>query len=107
MLPCIDWAHHCARTNGKVNNYQEFKNILIKLENGLGKQILNNMHMHIEGIQWTEKGEKNHLIFSESEFKYQDAIKVWKEFNLKGVATCESPNIEVDALIAKKLFESL
>jgi len=107
VLPCIDWAHHCARTNGKVNNYNEFKNILTKIENNLGKDALNNMHMHIEGIKYTEKGERSHLTFAESDFKYQEALKALKEFNVKGVLTCESPNIEGDALIAKKFFESI
>jgi deoxyribonuclease IV len=107
VLPCIDWAHHCARTNGKCNDYDSFRKIAIKLEDGLGKDVLQKMHMHIEGIEWSEKGERNHLTFAESQFNYKDAIKVWKEFNMKGVVICESPNIEGDAIIARDYYAAI
>ena len=104
VQPCIDWAHHCARTNGKVNNYDEFRRVLVKIEEGLGKEALQNMHMHIEGIEFGEKGEKNHLNFADSQFNYKDVLKLWKEFKIGGVAICESPNIEEDALAAKRIY---
>ena len=105
VLPCIDWAHHCARTNGKVNNHEEFTKILEKIEKGLGREALDNMHMHIEGIEWNEKGERNHLTFNESAFNYKDALKACKDFKVKGVIISESPNIEEDARIAKNYYE--
>jgi deoxyribonuclease IV len=104
VQPCIDWAHQYARSLGKTNTEATFREILEKIEKGLGKTALNNMHMHIEGVEFTDKGEKNHLIFNDSKFNYKDVIKVWKEFNIKGVATCESPNLEEDALTAKKYY---
>lgn len=105
VLPCIDWAHHFARSNGEVNNSPEFRKILEKIEAGLGRTALDNMHMHIEGIEYNEKGERYHKNFADSEFGYAELMKVWKEFNIKGVATCESPNIEADALIARETYE--
>jgi deoxyribonuclease IV len=104
VLPCIDWAHHCSRSNGKVNSYEEFKNILVQIESGLGTEAIRNMHMHIEGIEWSEKGERNHLKFEDSKFKYQDALRAVKDFNVKGVMICESPNIEEDAIIAREFY---
>jgi deoxyribonuclease IV len=104
VLPCIDWAHHFARSNGKVNSKIEFSNILEKIENGLGKEALTNMHMHIEGIEYNEKGERYHQTFKESTFNYKDLMKVWKEFKIKGVAICESPNIEKDAITARNAY---
>ncbi len=107
VRPCIDWAHHCARTNGRVNGYDGFRKILLQIEEGLGKEALNNMQMHIEGIEWSGKGERNHLNFAESAFNYKDALRTLKEFNVKGTLISESPNIEGDAIIARDYYESL
>ena len=63
------------------------------------------MHIHISGIAYGEKGEKNHLILKESKFNYQDLIKTLKEFKCKGVVICESPNIEKDALLLQETFK--
>ncbi len=105
VLPCIDWAHHHARSNGKFNTVKEFSHILEQIEKGLGRSALDNMHMHIEGIEYTEKGERNHVNLEESDFNYQDLLKTLKEFRVKGVAICESPNIEEDAVKMQKFYQ--
>lgn len=107
VLPCIDWAHLCARTIGETNDYESFKKILEKVKNRLGKEALNNSHMHIEGIEYGDKGEIRHQNFEDSTFDYENVVKVFKEYNIKGVITCESPNLEEDALTAKKYYNQL
>jgi len=107
VLPCIDWAHHYARSLGKTNSYPQFAEILTKIEKGLGKHALQNMHMHLEGIEFTDKGEKNHINAKDCPLKYQEILKALKEFNVKGVLTCESPNIESDAILYKKTYHQL
>src|SRR3989344_1260937 len=107
VLPCIDFAHLHARTNGKNNTLQEFKEILTKYEKALGKKALDNMHIHMSGINYGEKGEKNHLFLKDSDINYKDLMKALKEFKCKGVVICESPNLETDALLMKKTYSSL
>ena len=107
ILPCIDFAHIHARENGKFNTYDEFCYILERLGNELGEIALNNFHGHVAGIKYTDKGEKNHLIFEESDFNYKDLIKALKKFNIKGALVCESPNIEIDTKILKDYYYSL
>ncbi len=107
VLPCIDFAHHYSRSLGDVNKLEDFRNILEELEKGLGRHILDNMHIHTEGIEFGTNGEKNHLPLQESKFNYKDLVKVWKEFNIKGVVVCESPIIEEDALLLKKVYNSI
>ena len=104
VMPCIDFAHFHARTNGKYNSYQEFSEILEKVEKTLGKKGLENMHIHITGIAYGEKGEKNHLNLEDSDLKYKDLLKALKDFNAKGVVISESPNIEEDALLMKRTY---
>ena len=107
VLPCIDFAHLHARTNGKNNTKEEFHEILTKYEKALGKKALENMHIHMSGINYGEKGEKNHLVLKDSDMNYKDLMKTLKEFKCKGVIICESPNLEKDALLMKKAYYSM
>ncbi len=107
VMPCVDFAHFHARTNGKYNSHEEFCSILEKIEKTLGKKGLENMHIHITGIEYGPKGEKHHLTLKESDLKYQELLKALKDFKVKGVVISESPNIEEDALMMKKVYDNL
>ncbi|MEK6856407.1 MAG: TIM barrel protein [Nanoarchaeota archaeon] len=104
VMPCIDFSHLFARDTGKHNTYNEFKTILGTIEKELRKDALQNMHMHVAGIEYGDKGERNHLLLEESKFNYKDLMRVLKEFKVKGVLICESPNIEEDALLMQKTY---
>ncbi len=106
VMPCIDFSHLYARTVGKYNTKEEFNGILEDVEKALGKQGLNNMHIHITGIEYGNKGEKHHLILKKSKFNYKDLLKTLKEFKCKGVVVCESPNIEEDALLLQEEYKT-
>ena len=105
VMPCVDFSHLHARYNGGNNSYQEFSDILSHIEKHLGKNALENMHIHVSGIEYGEKGEKNHVILEESDFKYQELMKAFRDYNIKGVVICESPNIEDDARLLQKVFK--
>lgn len=107
VLPCIDFSHLHARSVGEFNTYDEFSMILEKIGTQIGEHALKNFHAHVAGIEYGPKGEKNHLIFSESDFNYKDLLKALKAFDVKGAIVCESPNLEGDALILKQEYEKL
>lgn len=107
VLPAIDFAHCHARHNGKYNSAEEWREMLSLIEKELGREALDNMHIHISGIHYSEKGEKNHLNLQESDLKWEDLLRVLKEFRVKGVVISESPNIEGDALLMKKKYEEI
>ena len=104
LMPCIDFSHLHARSNGKYNTKEEFREILALVENKLGRKGLDNMHIHLSGINYGEKGEKNHLNLKDSDMKYKELVEAWKEFKIKGIVISESPNIEGDALLLKRLY---
>ncbi|HDI47207.1 MAG TPA: hypothetical protein ENF82_05315 [Candidatus Methanomethylia archaeon] len=104
VLPCVDFAHLHARSVGGYNTYEEIASIFELLEKRLGKECLRNMHMHFSGIEYGEKGEIKHLNLEESDFNYRDLVKALKDFKVEGVIISESPNIEGDALLLKKLY---
>lgn len=107
VQPCIDFSHLHARSAGKNNTLEEFTSILSLVEKKLGKKALNELHMHLSGINYSDKGERNHLILKESDMNYKDLLQVLKDFKVKGWLICESPNLETDALLLKKEFDKL
>lgn len=106
VMPCMDFSHYHART-GVNNSYKEFADALNKIKNKLGDSALQNMHIHISGIEYTDKGERKHLNLKESDLNYRDLMKALKDFNAAGVVICESPNLEEDALLLKKEYKLL
>lgn len=107
VLPCIDFAHIHARSKGRYNSYDEFVEILSYLEKELGKDILKNMHMHFSGIEYGDKGEVKHLNLEESDFKYRELAKALKDYLIEGVIISESPNIEGDAMLLKRVYNEI
>ena len=104
VLPCVDFSHLHARSNGNFNSFREFSEVLALIEKELGKEALNNMHIHVSGIAYSDKGERYHLNLKESDLKYKELLKALKEFKVKGIFISESPNIEEDALLMKKSY---
>lgn len=107
VLPCVDFAHLHARSNGGYNTYDDFCKIFEFIGDELGDIALKNFHAHIAGIEYSAKGEKKHLILEESDMNYKDLLKAFKKFDIKGVIVCESPNIEEDAKLLKEYYLSL
>lgn len=104
---CIDISHIHARYNGSLKTYSDFAKIFDYVGTELGEKALKDIHIHLSGINYGPKGEKNHLPFEESDFNYKHCIKALKDFNVKGCIICESPLLEKDALLIKNYYESL
>jgi len=103
---CIDFSHLHARSGGKYNSYQEWADVLKQIAKELGAEFLKNMHIHTSGIKYSAKGEREHLNLPESDMNYKELLKALKEYAVSGVLICESPNLETDALLMKKLYET-
>jgi deoxyribonuclease-4 len=107
VAPCLDFSHWHART-GKANSYQEFLDILDQIERKLGRQALDNMHIHLSGIAYEKKGEIKHLMLPDSDFQYAELLKALKKRKAKGVVISESmPYLENDALLLQQTYRAL
>ena len=107
VLPCVDFSHVHARNAGLYNTYDEFAHILDRIGTELGTFALENFHAHLAGIEYTAKGERQHLNLEESDMNYKDLMKAMKEFGVKGALVCESPNIEDDCKLMKTYYNSI
>ncbi len=106
IAPCIDFSHQHAR-EGKDNTYDEFVIILQRVQKRLGREGLENLHLHVSGIEYTDKGEKKHLNLQQSDFNYVDLLRALKDFEAKGRVICESPNLEGDAVLLKETYMAM
>src|SRR5574339_190750 len=64
--PCIDFAHlHARPGDGTMNTVKEWTRILEAYQAALGQEALKQLHIHLSGIEYGPKGEKNHLPIDE------------------------------------------
>ena len=105
LQPCLDFSHLHAR-EGKVNSYDDFHRVLGKVARKLGPRALKNIHIHIAGIHYGDKGEIKHLDLEEADFRYDEWLEVLRDLGVEGMVVCESPNLEGDALMLKRLYEA-
>ncbi len=106
--PCIDFAHlHARPGDGTMNSYEEWSGVLKSYQKALGKKALKRLHIHLSGIEYGPKGEKNHLPIAESDLKLNLLFKALNEFGCRGRILCESPIMEEDSLNMKKAWMKL
>lgn len=105
LAPCLDFSHLHSR-EGKANSYLDFLRILRKVEKRLGRGALNDIHIHISGIEYNPKGEIKHLNLPDSDFRTDEWIQALNDAGVEGRVVCESPRRETDAAMLKKLYAS-
>ena len=94
---CVDFSHLMARANGKIT-YEE---IAEKIE----KAKLGHIHAHFSGIEFSEKGERRHLLTPDSEIK--SLLTALKKHNIDCTIINESPDPIGDAIKMKKFLEKI
>ena len=105
VLPCLDFAHlHARPGDGTMNSYKEWAAYLEAYQKALGKKALRKLHIHLSGIEYGPKGEKNHLPLAEADLNLTALFQALYDFGCGGRILCESPIMEEDALNMKKAW---
>jgi deoxyribonuclease-4 len=58
-------------------------------------------------LEYSRKGERNHLNLLDSDLKFSELLEAWKEFDIKGLVISESPNLEGDAILLRDSYKGL
>jgi deoxyribonuclease IV len=99
VIPCLDFAHlHARAGDGSMNSKDEWLEVLGLYQEYLGNEALSSLHIHMSGIEYSNKGERNHLPIAESDFNLQGLFEALNEKRCAGRILCESPAMENDAL---------
>jgi deoxyribonuclease-4 len=105
VRPCLDFAHlHARPGDGTMNTFEEWSRLLKKYEQALGRDSLKQLHIHLSGIEYGPKGEKNHLPLADADLDLKALFLALKEHQCAGRILCESPIMEEDALNMKKAW---
>lgn len=110
VAPCIDWAHlHARAGNGTFNSYDEFAAALKAVREMLGENGLRRLHFHLSGIDYSAKGEKEHLPLNEADLRYRDLLQAWVDFGVAGTCGIEAPQPfhTADALTIQATYRRL
>jgi deoxyribonuclease-4 len=108
VLPCLDFAHlHARAGDGTMNSYGEWSKVLEQYAAALGDASLGQLHIHLSGIEYGPKGEKNHLKLEEADLDLKALFKALNDYNCRGRILCESPVLEDDALLMKKQWQEM
>ncbi len=106
--PCLDFAHlHARPGDGSINSYDEWTAMLSSYAKALGKNSLERLHCHLSGIEYSEKGEQNHLMLADSDFNLDALVRALSDLGCGGRILCESPeHMDKDAQVIKNAWES-
>ncbi len=97
-VPVIDFAHLFARQAGKIDYVTVFEAV---------KPLrLSRMHCHFSNVEFTDKGEKRHLVLGDQPAFEPLAEEILKRKQSVTIIS-ESPVLERDALKMKRVFEKL
>lgn len=110
FLPTVDFGHINARTQGSLKTEEDFEQLILTVENGLGRDRADKMHVHFSKIEYSAGGEVRHLTFADNIFgpEFLPLAKVLRKHNLHPTIICESDGTQADdALEMKRIYESI
>jgi len=108
VKPCLDFAHlHARPGDSSMNTYEEWVRLLEVYGDVLGDQAFNDLHIHLSGIQYGIKGEREHLQIEESDLDVRALLSALRDFNCGGRILCESPVMEEDALKLQQIWDDV
>ncbi len=97
VKPVLDLGHVHARGDMKLRSKKDYYALFNKLDKEL-PNYLSEIHCHFEEIEYSEKGERNHLeLGSNNEPPYKPFLEVLVELGCAGTVICETPKIDIDA----------
>ena len=90
---CIDFAHVLARYG--EHKFDEVKKAFPQKK----------WHIHFSGIEYNEKGEKNHKPTSTKEWK--ELLEFLQKLDKEIILICESPDPVGDSIVGKEIWKDL
>lgn len=98
IMLVFDFAHLHARGDWKFKTEEDYRKMFAHVEKAL-PGYLNDFHSHFSGIEFSDKGERNHVPVDEKSVPpYKPLMKVLAENGYGGTIISESPKLEMDAL---------
>ena len=107
LVPVVDFGHLNARDCGSVFvSADDYMRVFDKIDRNLGAEIACNLHCHFSKIEWTDKGEKKHLTFSDTIYgpDFEPLIEAIAKNGLSPTIISESAGTQSDDALAMKNY---
>ena len=101
VVPVVDFAHYHARYGGKLKEEEDFRELLNKYE----ELHEGPLHSHFSSIEYSDKGEKEHLNLEEYEPDFRKLAPVLKEKDYDITIICETPELDRDSIRMKEILD--
>jgi len=99
-VPVLDFAHYHARFDGALETEEDFRDLIEKYESIHDGPL----HSHFSSIEYTDKGEKEHLNVEEHEPDFRKLAPILKEKDYDITIICETPELDRDSLRMKEIL---
>jgi deoxyribonuclease-4 len=107
LVPAVDFGHLHAVTGGGFSEKASFAGVLDLIEERLGREYLQNLHVHFSPVEFTTAGEKKHRTTLETGFgpEFTPLAQLLVERKLTPTVICESDGRQAeDAIIFRDMY---
>lgn len=104
LIPTLDFGHLHTMGLGALNTQADFRRVLEQLISALGHDRARHFHAHFSHIEFTAKGEKRHMRFSDPGYgpDFQLLAPLLHEYRLEPILICESSGTQADDALAMR-----
>lgn len=107
LAPVVDFGHLNARDCGGVfASADDYLSVFDKIDRRLGAEYAEHLHCHFSKIEWTDKGEKRHLTFSDEIYgpAYEPLMDALACEKLSPTIISESAGTQSDDALSMKKY---
>lgn len=104
FIPTLDFGHIHTIDLGALTDPDDFRRVLDTLIDALGYERARHFHAHFSKIEFTNKGEKRHVKFSDEPFGPDFALlaPIIAEYRLCPTIICESSGSQADDALSMR-----
>ncbi len=110
VVPAVDFGHMHAVSGGRFKDKQTYEEALDLIVERLGREYVQNLHIHFSPVEFTHGGEKRHRTALETEFgpDFAPLAEILTERDLSATIICESAGRQAeDAIIYRDIYYEL
>ncbi len=109
MLPCIDFGHLNARTQGGMAAKSDYLRVFETMEDAVGISRTREFHGHFSKIEYTAGGGKRHLTFEDLKYgpDFEPLLDICLQKNYFPTIICESSGTQAEDAKAMKEYYDL
>ena len=106
-IPTFDFGHINALTQGTLKTKEDYRKIIDRSIEVIGKERTNISHIHFSKIEYSTKGEVKHLTLEDEVYgpEFAPLAEILKEYNLNCTVISESKEYMArDAKILQDIY---